>query len=122
MATALFGDFPSEAPCTVEVIQRDLLRSDSRRYRRIRIPYSAIRIPQSAFSAPAPAELTYESARFFGENLFAERFGSVAQFSAFSIQAANETFNCFGATKPLRRFPQKTFQDSNIVIATDLVL
>jgi hypothetical protein len=72
--------------------------------------------------APALAELTYESARFFGENLFAERFGSVAQFSAFSIQAANETFNCFGATKPLRRFPQKAFQDSNIVIATDLVL
>jgi hypothetical protein len=42
----------------VEVIQRELLRGDSRRHRRIRIPHSAFSLPSPV--APAPAELTYE--------------------------------------------------------------
>src|SRR3981189_1422948 len=73
-------------------------------------------------TAPTASELTHKAARFFSENLFAERFGGLTQLSAFSVQTANEAFNCFGATKLLRRFPQKAFQDSDIVITTDLVL
>src|SRR4029077_943120 len=90
-----------ELRAIVEVIQRELLRGDSRRYRRIRIPHSPLPSPV----APAPAELTYESLRFFGENLFAERPGGVTQFSAFSVQTADDTFDCFGPAKSLGRFP-----------------
>jgi hypothetical protein len=75
-------------------------------------PHSAFRDPHFLLPspvAPALAELTYESARFFGENLFAERLGGVTQFSAFSVQTADDTFHCFGTTKSLRRFPQQSF-------------
>src|SRR5260221_2512867 len=101
-----------ELRAIVEVIQRELLRGDSRRYRRTRFPHSPLLSPV----APAPAKLTYESARFFGENLFAGRLGGVTQFSAFSVQTADDTFDCFGSAKNFRRFSQQSFQDADIMI------
>src|SRR5258708_30410435 len=83
-----------------------------------KIPHSLLPSPV----APAPAELTYESAWFFGKNLFAERLGRVTQFSAFSVQTADDTFDCFDTTKSLGRFPQQSFQDGDIVIETNFVL
>src|SRR5260370_16120125 len=116
---------PSPSVSTVSFGGTVAAAGASRRYRRIHIPHSAFRNPHSLLPspvAPAPAELTYESAWFFGENLFSERLGGVTQFSAFSVQTADDTSDCFGTTKSLGRFPQQNFQDGDIVIETNLFL